>query len=238
MRKYCSHCNFEFTRKMSKCPECGASFLAASNSPKQEGNFDVHPLVQLLFYQPKKKADKYIIPGRYFAISLIALLTFFIFLNSVQSSVVLFFHNVNLPFHEAGHIVFSLFGNALLTSMGGTLLQFIMPLVCMFTFLFQNRDPFAAAIALWWVGENFVDIAPYIADARAGVLPLLGGNTGQSAPYGFHDWEFILGELGLSHLDLAISYLSQIFGIIVMIAAVVWALYELVNLRRLTYEDW
>jgi hypothetical protein len=61
-----------------------------------------------------------------------------------------------------------------------------MPLTFFFVLLVKMRDPFGAAVALLWLGENFVDIAPYIGDARAGQLPLLGDKYGHSAPYGFH----------------------------------------------------
>ena len=234
MSKFCGSCGYEYEKKEAKCPECGASYLIAKASEQKVGDTTTHPIIQILFYQPKNRSDKYIVTGRYIVSAMLALFTFFVFLSGPDSSVVGFFHNVNLPFHEAGHVVFSLFQSSLLTSMGGTLLQFIVPFICFGTFLLQNRDPFAASVALWWFAENFVDIAPYIADARAGVLPLLGGNTGQTSPYGFHDWEYILGELGLSYLDTSIAYFSQIFGIILMIVSVVWGLYVLINLKKLS----
>jgi len=99
-----------------------------------------------------------------------------------------FLHLANTPFHEAGHVFFRPFGS-FLHSLGGTLGQLLMPMICTVVFLLQTRDTFAASVGLWWFGENFLDIAPYIGDARAAVLPLLGGNTGHSSPYGFHDWE-------------------------------------------------
>jgi hypothetical protein len=135
-------------------------------------------------------------------------------------------HNVNLPFHEAGHVFFSPFGS-FLHSLGGTIGQLLMPLICMVVFLLQTRDTFAAAVGLWWFGENFLDIAPYIGDARAGVLPLLGGNTGHSSPYGFHDWEFLLTETGLLRYDRTLARLSHSFGSILMTLAVAWAGYIL-----------
>ena len=85
-----------------------------------------------------------------------------------------FLHLINLPFHEAGHIFFRPFGE-FVTSLGGTLGQLLMPLIATLALLLQTRDPFGASVALWWFGENFFDIAPYINDARAGQLPLLGG---------------------------------------------------------------
>ena len=137
-----------------------------------------------------------------------------------------FLHLVNTPFHEAGHVFFSPFGS-FLHSLGGTLGQLLMPLTCTVVFLLQTRDTFAASVGLWWFGENFLDIAPYIGDARAGVLPLLGGNTGHSSPYGFHDWEFLLTETGLLRYDQAISHLSHRVGSAIMMLAMAWAGYIL-----------
>jgi len=132
-----------------------------------------------------------------------------------------FLHLVNLPFHEAGHVFFSPFG-AFLRSLGGTLGQLLMPAVCCAVLLVRTGDPFGASVALWWLGENFLDIAPYIDDARAGVLPLLGGNVGHAAPYGFHDWEFLLTETGLLPWDHALARLSFTLGVLIMAAALVW----------------
>lgn len=143
--------------------------------------------------------------------------------NTAGSS---FLHLVNTPFHEAGHVVFRPFGR-FITSLGGTLGQLLMPLICIVVFLMQTRDTFAAAVGLWWFGENFLDIAPYIADARAGVLPLLGGNTGNSSPYGFHDWEFILTETGLLGYDQIFARMAHGIGSALMILALTWAGYIL-----------
>lgn len=130
-------------------------------------------------------------------------------------------HYVNLPFHEAGHVLFSPFGE-FMHSLGGPLGQLLMPLICMLVLLLKTRDPFGAAVALWWFGQNFLDQAPYIADARAGVLPLLGGNFGHSAPYGFHDWEYLLTETGLLHLDHSIAQASHNLGSVIMLFALGW----------------
>ena len=76
-----------------------------------------------------------------------------------------FLHLINLPVHEAGHILFSPFGH-FLHVLGGSLLQVIIPAVCLVAFL-MRREPFSASIGLWWVGQSFIDMAPYINDARA-----------------------------------------------------------------------
>jgi hypothetical protein len=132
-----------------------------------------------------------------------------------------FLHLVNLPFHEAGHLIFSPFGR-IMHSLGGTLGQILMPTVCMAVLLIQTRDTFGAAVVFWWIGENFLDIAPYINDARSLTLPLLGGNTGRSAPYGFHDWEFILKELHLAQYDHLLANTSHKLGALIMLLSFAW----------------
>ena len=42
-----------------------------------------------------------------------------------------------------------------------------------------------------------IDVAVYIEDALPMKLMLISGGTGAEAPYGFHDWNFILSEMGL-----------------------------------------
>jgi hypothetical protein len=133
-----------------------------------------------------------------------------------------FLHLVNLAFHEAGHVIFGFFGRFLM-SLGGTLGQVLMPCVCLFVLLLKTRDAFGAAVALWWVGQNLMDIAPYINDARARQLMLLGGVTGRDAAYGYHDWEFILSETGLLHYDRTLAYMANGLGMILMLASFFWA---------------
>ena len=88
---------------------------------------------------------------------------------------------------------FAPFGD-FMRSLGGTLGQMIRPMVCCLVLLFKTRDPFGAAAVLGWFGENFIDLAPCINDAGTGELPLLGGNTGERAPYGFLGWEYLRTE--------------------------------------------
>lgn len=140
-------------------------------------------------------------------------------------------HLVNLPFHEAGHVLFRPFGE-FMTSLGGTLGQLLMPLICCGYFLIKTRDAFAAAVAFWWFAQNFFDIAPYINDARSGTLPLLGGNFGHSSPYGFHDWEYLLTETGLLQYDHTLAWLSTVTGSLLMLLSIAWGGAVLFRLYR------
>jgi hypothetical protein len=139
-----------------------------------------------------------------------------------------FLHLVNLPFHEAGHILFSPFGE-FLTILGGSLLQVGVPVVCAVAFAGRD-DWFSVAVCAWWAGESLVDLAPYIADARALQMPLLGGGTG--AEVEGHDWEAILGRLGWLHLDHTLGLGAHVAGSALMIAALAFGAWLLLNGRR------
>ena len=135
-------------------------------------------------------------------------------------------HLPNLVFHEAGHVLFALFGR-FMTVLGGSLFQFALPLALAIAFVTQ-RNPFGAAVCTWWAGENLLDVAPYIADARALKLVLLGGRTG--AEVQGHDWEYLLATLGWMRFDRAIGLGAHRIGILMMIGALAWgALYVVKN---------
>jgi len=136
-----------------------------------------------------------------------------------------FMHLVNLPFHEAGHILFSIFGQ-FLSVLGGSIMQLLIPLICLATFILKTGDIFAASVALWWTGQNLIDLAPYINDARDLKLMLLGGVTGAEVD-DYHDWEFILKRLGLLKCDHAIAMTAHVFGSILIISACIWGAWEL-----------
>jgi hypothetical protein len=131
-----------------------------------------------------------------------------------------FLHLINLPFHEAGHILFIPLGQ-FMTVLGGSLFQVIVPAGLTVIFLTKHRDVFGAAVTWWWTGENFVDLAPYIDDARKLSLVLIGGRTG--AEVEGHDWERILMTLGWLHLDHALGRLAHVFGVMIMMSALAWA---------------
>lgn len=131
-----------------------------------------------------------------------------------------FLHLINLPFHEAGHLLFSPFGRFLMI-LGGSLGQVLMPLVCLGTFLLKTRDPFGGSVALWWTAESLMDVAPYINDARAMDLILLGGVTGKETDG--HDWNNLLTMLGWLQWDHRLAHLVYNVGIVLMLGSFVWS---------------
>ena len=135
-----------------------------------------------------------------------------------------FLHLLHLVFHEAGHVVFSPFGHFVMV-LGGTLMQLLVPAALLAAFLLQNRQPFPAALMLWWGGSSLVDVAPYVADARALALPLLDGRTG--AEVEGHDWEYILTALGWLRYDVLLGRLAFGLGCALMVLALAWGGYVL-----------
>jgi len=134
-----------------------------------------------------------------------------------------FLHIVDLIFHEAGHLIFlpPVFGKFIHT-LGGTIMQLSVPLTCMIALLLKTRDPFGASVCMWWVGENFLDIAVYMNDAQRMWLPLLGGGFGNTKPYGAHDWNYILTEIGLLQYNYSLATSIFIIGCVIMLLSLVW----------------
>ena len=130
-----------------------------------------------------------------------------------------FLHLPDLVFHEAGHIIFSPFGR-FMTALGGSLLQILIPVIAGIAFVRQDNT-FGAAICAWWAGQNLIDLAPYIADARSLKLVLLGGRTG--AEVEGHDWEYLLTQLGALHRSHLLGMTAYWLGLIAMIASLVFA---------------
>jgi hypothetical protein len=134
-----------------------------------------------------------------------------------------FMHLINLVFHEAGHIIFAPLGNFMMT-LGGSLMQVIVPLVCAWAFVFQHGDRFGASVCTWWAGQSLLDLSPYIDDARSLQLMLLGG---PAAEVEGHDWEAILMALGWLHLDHTIATAVWYCGAAVMLGALAYSFFVL-----------
>ncbi len=236
----CPKCGFEQAPQRAECPKCGVIFAKYSkiraNNPKTAvcecpaatNAYESREFIKSLFFHIKPETNPLVLAGR--ILIGVVMLTWgikFIFTPLTDPYAMnSFWHLVNLPFHEAGHLFFRPFGR-FMTSLGGSLGQLLMPLVCLVVFLIKTRDTFAAAFALWWFGENFIDLAPYINDARSLTLPLLGGNTGRTSPYGFHDWEFLLKESGWIQYDHILAQTAHKLGSVLMILALVWGGYIL-----------
>jgi hypothetical protein len=230
---YCPKCNHEQKEGTTECENCGIVFnrydawLNARGAAKSPPSGTEAPPVRfspgnLLFYV---KADEslFVFYGRLVLLIGIVFWGGRFITSPIEGNYAgeSWMHLVNLPFHEAGHILFRPFG-PFIASLGGTMGQFLMPLICFWVLLLKTRDTFGACVTLWWFGQNFFDIAPYIDDARSLTLPLVGGNTGRSSPYGFHDWEYLLTESGLLAHDHLIAKFSVALGTIIFVLSFAW----------------
>ena len=127
-------------------------------------------------------------------------------------------HNVDLMFHEAGHVIFSFFG-LFIKALGGTIMQCLTPIIVL-VYFFQKKENFSASVALWWLGQNFLDIAPYMYDAWDRVLPLIGGP--HSHPDS-HDWYYILRRLDCLEKYAEISSFTAGLGRLTVFLSLIWA---------------
>lgn len=116
---------------------------------------------------------------------------------------------VNLAFHEGGHIIFGLvaLGNRFILVAGGTLMQLLMPAAAAVHFL-KRGEKVSVYVCLFWVGQNFLGIGHYAADARAQQLDLIAG--------GVHDWTYLLETVRLLRHDIGVGAAFQIFGCLIM----------------------
>ena len=131
---------------------------------------------------------------------------------------------VNLAFHEAGHLALTPFGETM-HFLGGTLGQLAVPALLLGYFLIRMRQPFAAAVCAWWAGENLINIAVYMSDARDLALPLVGG--------GDHDWNTLFYQFGLLGQESVafVSTTTRRLGVVTMLAGLGWACYFLLSGR-------
>ena len=113
--------------------------------------------------------------------------------------------------HEAGHIYFRLFGN-FMWYFGGTLNELLFPALLAY-WAHRQRFVVLRALAVTWIGLNLLKSSHYIGDARAMKLKLLGmGDTSG------HDWNHMLGMLGLLESDYVIAAAATSMGCLVVMA--------------------
>lgn len=143
--------------------------------------------------------------------------TLFLLYAAFDRTGFLFPDNANLIIHEGGHFFFSWFGRTIMI-LGGTLGELLVPFLCAIYF-FTQREVFGVAFSCFWFFENFPYIGTYMADARAGVLPLVGG--------GEHDWETLFSQWGIIMKDQNIGATVRYLGWVGMIATVAWLAYRI-----------
>ena len=136
--------------------------------------------------------------------------------------------SANLALHEAGHPIVGLVSSRLCVY-GGTMFQLIFPLLVAREFRRQGHTA-GLALALIWLGENLMNIGRYMADARAQVLPLVGG--------GEHDWTEIFSRWGVLPLDTRIGGFTRFLGLVLMAYALIWLWRRIGSRDSQEMEDW
>jgi hypothetical protein len=126
-----------------------------------------------------------------------------------------FLDSVDLIAHEAGHMLFSWFGEFIQVA-GGTAGQLVVPVA--FTVYFAYRkELFSSSVTLFWTGQSLFNISVYVRDAQAMDLPLVSVGGGEDT---IHDWNYLLSHAGLLHYDRQLGSFVYLLGLLVMIASV------------------
>jgi hypothetical protein len=215
------------------CPHCGivySKFIAKQTQPENEPEsahavkieYEIVPtpgqrLSAAFLYVPER-VTRDAFYARAFMLAAFALwggyfITAGVNWEKIGSS---FMHLINLPFHEFGHILFMPLGEFMMI-LGGSLFQVLLPLALMCVFIFKQHDTFAGSIMLWWCGQSFIDVSPYIADAQYRALPLVGGGGEES-----HDWGNLLTMMNALDSTHTVANFSFGIGTILILVALAW----------------
>lgn len=126
-----------------------------------------------------------------------------------------FIDYLNLLVHEGGHGIFGLFGIRFITVAGGTIMQLLIPFLFVFSFWIK-RQSIGTQFSLVWLGQNFINVSVYAADAVEQKLPLIGGLS-----KAHHDWSYLLFELGILQSASEVGYFFYIIAILIFILVVI-----------------
>lgn len=145
------------------------------------------------------------------------LLAIYGFLGLLSYENLWFIHNFDLIIHEAGHVIFMIFGE-FISFLGGTLLQLLIP-IGITGYFFYHEQPYSGAVTLFWTAINLFDVSRYMKDARAQELPLLGGELVT------HDWNYLFGRLNLLDYDQLIGGFVHFLGFLLYVLAIASGFY-------------
>ena len=137
------------------------------------------------------------------------------------------FKPLNLGIHELGHLIFSPLGKFLMVA-GGTIAQCLVPLISFFMF-YRQKDFFAFTVSFCWMGTNLFSVAVYMADARAMALTLVTPFGGEEI---IHDWNYLLGKLGLLHSDVALSGFVRVLAILNMVVGLTFGAWLILKMFK------
>ena len=123
----------------------------------------------------------------------------------------------SLGIHEMGHLLFSYFGT-FINILGGTLLECLAPGFLFLNF-YRQKEFFGMALCFGWLSTVFFGVATYAGDAQAMQLPLVT-LFGEGSVVS-HDWNYLLGRIGLLHYDFAVAFLFRVLAVASMLVCLV-----------------
>lgn len=152
------------------------------------------------------------------------------------------FSALDFGIHELGHVLFSPFGE-FMHILGGSLFQCLFPLLWIIGFL-QKKWYFAASLCLCWFGLNLFDVATYVADARARLLPLSVGlgalgidpsDTDDAYDHA-HDWYQLLSRTNHLSSDVAIAQGLRVVATVAFLAGLTLGAVLLVRMFTSSFQ--
>ncbi len=140
----------------------------------------------------------------------------------------------NLIIHEAGHPLFSIFGEVP-QILGGSLLQLLVPFLLAMGF-YVRRQAVGFAIFLLVTFENLLYVSWYMSTARSlegdyVAIGSGGGIPGDEMDPNMHDWHNLFTRWGVLNRDTEIAHFFFRLAWIGMLAATLWFAYQ-------AYKSW
>ncbi len=232
MLKVCIKCGYqrrpEDTAPETECPHCGAIYAKVEAALRGEPlHYAPEPEQVDGFWQSLRGQIEGWCQGRiWYGRALLLLWLAWIGFDHLRDPLYTsLFGGLNLGIHEMGHLVFRFDGEFLAVA-GGTILQLAAPVIAAIMFL-RQPDYFALSVCGAWFSTNLYNVATYMGDARAMVLPLvsIGGSSDV-----IHDWHYMLSHLHLLAWDTRFASFTRFIAFLVMwgsIAFGVWMLWKM-----------
>lgn len=133
-----------------------------------------------------------------------------------------FLNNVNLIFHEAGHMILMIAGEKIML-LGGSFMQVFIPLALAGAFLWRG-ERYSAGIVTLWAAQSIASVSAYIRDAPTRNMDLITGDPDT------HDWWQLLGgwDIVSNHLSWAapLANSAVALALIVMVLGVLLAVWD------------
>jgi hypothetical protein len=126
---------------------------------------------------------------------------------------------IDLFIHEGGHGIFRFLGQ-FMHFLGGSLIQFIIPIATIIVFL-RTSGSRSLMGTLYWLGQNMINVSIYIADAPKQQLTLI-------SPHAMHDWRWLCGYMGIMDSAGDLAAVVAFLGTLSLVGALGVTVYYIV----------